>query len=145
MTDVDSHGRLPIVELTKEDLWNRDLVPFRAAIDAGVPAIMTAHILFPAIDPEYPVTMSGVFLQDILRGQLEYEGVVVSDGLTMGALADNYEIDVVLERALRFDVDLILINDRYDFLEIVERVERLIATDRVRVSTSNAVRCGYCN
>lgn len=134
VTDVDSHGRLPIVEMTQEDLWTHDLVPFRAAIGADVPAIMTAHILFPSIDPEYPVTISEVFLRDILREQLDYEGVVVSDGLSMGALADNYEIDVVLERALRLDVDLILIHDRYDFLEIVERVERLIVTDRVRVS-----------
>jgi beta-N-acetylhexosaminidase len=118
--------------MTLEDLRRRDLFPFQSAVDAGVPAIMTAHILFPGIDPDYPVTISEVFLQDILRTEMGYEGVVVSDGLSMGALADNYEIDLVLERALRLDVDLILLHDRYDFTEILERVEQLIADGRIQ-------------
>lgn len=134
VTNIDSHGRLPIVEITREDLWERDILPFRLAIEAGVPAVMTAHILFPAIDPSYPVTISETFLIDILRDDLGYEGVVVSDGLSMGALADNYEIDLVLERAIRLDVDLILIHDRYDFLQIVSRVEDLLDSGRIEVA-----------
>ena len=132
VTRVDSHGRLPIVDMTRDDLRRRDLVPFQHAIDGGAPAIMTAHILFPGIDPDYPVTISEIFLHDILRTEMGYDGVVVSDGLSMGALADNYDIDLVLERALRLDVDLILLHDRYDFGEILERVERLIADGRIQ-------------
>ncbi len=131
VTRVDSHGRLPVVDMTMDDLARRDLKPFVTAIGENVPAIMTAHILFPLIDPDYPVTISEVFLHDLLRNELEYQGVVVSDGLSMGALADNYDINLVLERALRYDVDLILLHDRYDYRDILERVEGLVATGRV--------------
>ncbi len=131
VTRVDSHGRLPEVDLTIDDLMDRDLRPFIAAVDGGVPAVMTAHILFPRIDPEYPVTISEVFLHDILRERLQYDGVVLSDGLSMAALSDNYDIDLVLERALKYDVDLILIHDRYDFTEILARTEALVASGRI--------------
>jgi beta-N-acetylhexosaminidase len=134
VTRVDSHGRLPVVEMTREELAVSHLRPFADAVDAGVPALMTAHILFPQIDPDYPVTISEVFLREILRDELGFEGVVVSDGLSMGALADNYDTDLVLQRALTLDVDLILLHDRYDYLEIIERVERLIETGSVSVS-----------
>ncbi|MFW6229035.1 MAG: glycoside hydrolase family 3 N-terminal domain-containing protein [Alkalispirochaeta sp.] len=134
VTRVDSHGRLPVVEMTRAELAASHLLPFVDAVEAGVPAIMTAHILFPAIDPDFPVTISDVFLREILRDELGFEGVVVSDGLSMGALADNYDTDLVLERALTLDVDLILLHDRYDYLAIIDRVERLIADGRVSVS-----------
>lgn len=132
VTRVDSHGRLPIVDMTERELRSTHLIPFERAIEAGAPAVMTAHILFPEIDPKFPVTISERFLHDILRRDLGFDGVVVSDGLSMGALADNYDIDLVLERALRLDVDLILLHDRYDFREIVQRVERLLEDGRVR-------------
>jgi beta-glucosidase-like glycosyl hydrolase len=131
VTRVDSHGRLPIVDMTMDDLARRDLKPFVAAMDQDVPAVMTAHILFPLIDPDYPVTVSEVFLHDLLRDELGYQGVVVSDGLSMGALRENYDIDLVLERALRYDVDLILLHDRYDYRDILQRAEGLVATGRV--------------
>jgi len=134
VTRVDSHGRLPVVEMTRDELAASHLRPFADAVNAGVPAIMTAHILFPAIDPDFPVTISEVFLRDILRDDLGFEGVVVSDGLSMGALADNYDTDLVLQRALTLDVDLILLHDRYDYLEIIDQVERLIAEGLVSVS-----------
>jgi beta-N-acetylhexosaminidase len=92
---------------------------------------MTAHILFPRIDGEYPVTISEVFLHDLLRLRLGYEGVVITDGLSMGALANNYDIDLVLERALRYDVDLILLHDRYDIRDIMSRVMGLLESGRI--------------
>lgn len=131
VTRVDSHGRLPVADMTLDELIDRDMHPFIGAVSEGVPAIMTAHILFPRIDGEYPVTISEVFLHDLLRLRLGYEGVVITDGLSMGALANNYDIDLVLERALRYDVDLILLHDRYDIRDIMSRVMGLLESGRI--------------
>lgn len=126
VTQVDSHGTLPVVSYDLDALRFRDMLPFTAAIDAGVPAVMTAHILFPEIDSDYPVTLSEVFLRDVLRTELEFDGVVISDGLEMGALADNYDLEITLSRSLRYGVDIILLYSRYDLRETVDVVIKLI-------------------
>ena len=95
-TPVDSHGALPIVHVTEEELIQQDLVPFARVIDEGIDAVMTAHLLIPEIDPRRPVTLSTAFIGGLLRDRLGFQGVVISDGLAMGALSDNYAItDVV--------------------------------------------------
>jgi beta-N-acetylhexosaminidase len=125
-TTVDSHSRLPVMDTSLEDLRARDLIPFAAAIESGVEVIMTAHILFESIDPEYPVTLSQVFLTSILREQLGFTGVVMSDGLEMGAIRDNFDLNRTLVRLFRYDVDLILLFSNYDVVDLVDRVEYLI-------------------
>lgn len=131
VTVVDSHGRLPVVDMTWEELRASHVKPFETAIAADVPAIMTAHLLFPAIDPEFAVTLSQEFLQYGLREELGFAGVVVSDALSMRAMADNYELDLILERALRYDVDLLLLNAGFDFPDVLRRVEQLLAEGRI--------------
>lgn len=126
VTEIDSHGRLPRVAYSREDLMRDHIVPFAAAIEAGVPAIMTAHILFPRIDAEWPVTLSTVFLQTMLREELGFDGVIISDGLEMGALRNEFPLEVTLERVFAAEVDLILLYASYDVIEIVEIVEGLI-------------------
>lgn len=127
VSTVDSHGSLPVVDLDMDDLRRRELVPFAAAIDAGIDVIMTAHILFTRIDPEYPVTLSPIFLQDLLREEMGFEGLVISDGLEMGALSRNFGIRETLERSIIAGVDLILLYTRYDFVEMVTLVEEMVA------------------
>lgn len=131
VTRVDSHGRLPIVSYTMDDLRGRELEPFAASISAGVPVIMTAHILFPEIDPDYPVTISELFLRDLLREEMGFEGVVISDGLEMGALAANFDMDITLERAIRSGVDLILLYVRYQLPDVINRVEAMVRDGRL--------------
>lgn len=131
VTRVDSHGRLPVVSYTMDDLRTRELQPFAASIAADVPVVMTAHILFPEIDPDYPVTISDYFLRDVLREEMGFEGVVISDGLEMGALAANFDLDTTLERALHAGVDLILLYTRYDLLDVIDRVEAMVVDGRV--------------
>jgi beta-N-acetylhexosaminidase len=131
VTAVDSHGRLPVVDLTWEELRASHVQPFEAAIAAEVPAIMTAHLLFPAVDPEYAVTVSREFLHHRLRQELGFDGVVVSDALSMRAMSDNYELDLILERALRYDVDLLLLNAGFDYPDVLRRVEQLLAEGRI--------------
>ncbi len=126
VTTIDSHHHLPVVSMTLDELMERDLMPFRAAIEAGVPAIMTGHVLFERIDPFYPATISRVFLHDILRHELGYEGVVVTDGLEMRALSNYYSLPETLVRLFKYDVDLILLYRDYDVVDLVTMVEELI-------------------
>jgi beta-N-acetylhexosaminidase len=85
---TDSHLELPVVNATLAQLRDTDLVPFRAAIDVGVKSVMTAHVLFPAID-DVPATLSSRLLRDVLRGELGFDGVIVTDALGMAAIGDT--------------------------------------------------------
>ncbi len=86
-TDSDSHHELPTVDVSLEVLRERDLTPFAAAIKAGTQAVMTAHIRVPALTGDLPATFSPSALVDLLRGELGFTGVVVSDALDMKAAA----------------------------------------------------------
>ncbi|WP_395573339.1 glycoside hydrolase family 3 protein [Streptomyces sp. BK79] len=92
-TAVDSHHSLPRIDVDPGVLAERDLAPFRAAIDAGSRAVMSAHILVPALDPERPATLSRRILTDLLRGELGYDGLIVTDGMEMRAIAGTYGIE----------------------------------------------------
>ena len=86
-TAKDSHVAAPRVLPSRAELDACDLVPFRAAIQAGVPAVMTAHITFPALDPDAPASLSERVIGGLLRTQLGFSGVVVSDDLEMAGIA----------------------------------------------------------
>jgi beta-N-acetylhexosaminidase len=86
-TDADSHLTLPVVQATLSELRQADLVPFRAAIDSGVRSVMTAHVVFPAVD-DVPATVSRRFLTGLLRGELGFRGVTITDALGMAAIGD---------------------------------------------------------
>ncbi|MEV5513763.1 glycoside hydrolase family 3 protein [Streptomyces flaveolus] len=92
-TAVDSHHALPRIDVDASVLAERDLVPFRAAIAAGSRAVMSAHILVPALDPDRPATLSRRILTDLLRGELGYDGLIVTDGMEMRAIAGTYGIE----------------------------------------------------
>jgi beta-N-acetylhexosaminidase len=87
---IDPHIDLPRFDGTPERLAHHELLPFAAAIAAHVPSIMTAHILLPQLDPDRPASISPVVLQDILRRQLRFDGVILADDLGMGAIARRY-------------------------------------------------------
>ncbi|MFF4291632.1 glycoside hydrolase family 3 protein, partial [Streptomyces sp. NPDC001633] len=108
-TAVDSHTGFPVITHSRE-LWEKlDAVPFRAAIAAGVDSVMTAHIQFPALDGSgNPATLSHPVLTGILRGELGYDGVVVTDSLGMAGVRTKYGDDRVPVLALRAGVDQLL-------------------------------------
>lgn len=89
-TSTDSHHELPIIEHPPDRIERVELVPFRAAIEAGVAAIMTAHVLIPAIDDERPATLSPAVVSGMLKGSLGYQGLVLSDDIGMGAISAKY-------------------------------------------------------
>lgn len=90
-TNTDSHLELPVLNISKDALFERELVPFRALCQAGIPMIMTAHVLFPPIDPAEPATFSKALIQELLRHELRYEGIIVSDDLEMKAISRRVE------------------------------------------------------
>ncbi|AVZ75226.1 sugar hydrolase [Streptomyces lunaelactis] len=92
-TNVDSHHALPRIDVDLDTLHARELVPFRAAIAAGSKAVMSAHILLPALDPNRPATLSPQILTGLLREELGYQGLIVTDGMEMQAISAVYGIE----------------------------------------------------
>jgi len=88
-THMDSHHALPVVDKPLSALQALELVPFQA-LAADAPSLMTAHIVYPQIDPEFPATLSRRFLTELLRGQMGYRGVVITDALMMKAVHERY-------------------------------------------------------
>lgn len=109
-TSKDSHLELPILHLTTEDLRNRELIPFKALIEEQVPLIMTAHILFPKIDPDVPATLSPKILKTILREELGFQGVVVSDDLDMKAVSDMFTNKGTVAQSIHAGCDLFIVS-----------------------------------
>jgi beta-N-acetylhexosaminidase len=89
-TSVDSHQALPVIDATLDVLRGRELPPFAAAVAAGVPAVMTAHILIPKVDEVHPATLSERILRGLLREELGFTGVVFSDDVGMGAVSERF-------------------------------------------------------
>ncbi|GAA2586474.1 MULTISPECIES: glycoside hydrolase family 3 protein [Streptomyces] len=108
-TGQDSHTGLPVITHTREE-WERvDAPPFRAAIAAGVDSIMTAHLQVPALDPSNdPATLSPAILQGVLRGELGFDGVIVTDALNMQGVRTKYGDDRVPVLALKAGADQLL-------------------------------------
>jgi beta-N-acetylhexosaminidase len=107
-TSTDSHFELPRLDHDLERLRAVELPPFRAAIEAGVASIMTAHVLFPAIDRDRPATIAPDVMS-LLRNELGYEGVVFSDDLEMKAVADRYGARELVEGCFAAGVDALLV------------------------------------
>ncbi|RSN00275.1 sugar hydrolase [Nonomuraea sp. WAC 01424] len=106
-TITDSHLALPTVHASRAVLDERDLPPFRAAIAYGVRSIMSGHLLVPALDPSMPATLSHSALTDLLRGELGFDGVVVTDAIEMQAVADMFGPGEIAVRALAAGADTI--------------------------------------
>jgi beta-N-acetylhexosaminidase len=108
-TSVDSHLELPVVEHPPDRIRRVECVPFREAIKAGVAFIMTAHVLVPSLDEVNPATLSRRIVHDLLRDELGFEGVILSDDLEMKAVASTYAVPDAAVRAITAGCDGVLI------------------------------------
>ena len=108
-TAVDSHHELPIVEHGPDRLRAVEFGPFRAAIAAGVASMMTAHVLVPALDEEYPATLSSRIVRPLLREELGFEGVIFTDDMEMKAIAAHHGVPQAAVRAIAAGVDGVLV------------------------------------
>ncbi len=150
-TRMDSHLTLPEVDASLDLLAHRELLPFRAAIDAGIPMIMAAHVSYPALDPTGgPATLSPEILNELLREELGYEGVVISDSMEMEGIASSGDPGSIAIQAIEAGLDLLLYGLDRDMAAVVadrlgwalkhgelseERVlQSLIRTGRLRQS-----------
>lgn len=107
-TSVDSHLELPVLPHDRQRLAAIELPPFAACIDAGIDAVMTAHLVLPALDQQRPATLSKAVLTDLLRGELGFDGLVVTDALVMEAISRHYGAGEAAVLALEAGADLVL-------------------------------------
>ncbi|AEB43993.1 glycoside hydrolase family 3 protein [Micromonospora maris] len=112
-THVDSHHDLPRITADRARLDAVELAPFRAAVAAGVQAVMTGHLLVPALDPHLPATLSSRILGGLLREELGFSGVVVTDGIEMQAVAGRYGLAGAVVRALAAGADAICVGGEH--------------------------------
>ncbi|MFY9214055.1 MAG: beta-N-acetylhexosaminidase [Tissierellaceae bacterium] len=127
-TSTDSHLELPIIDKSLEELRNFELIPFEDAIENNIEMIMMAHILLPSLDKDYPATLSKKIVHDLLRDEMGYEGVIVSDDMTMGAIVNNFTLEDACIDFLKAGGDILLVchgedNPRIVFDKIIEAVE----------------------
>jgi beta-N-acetylhexosaminidase len=108
-TEKDSHVELPTVRRSRAEIERTELVPFRAAIAARIPMLMTAHVLYPALDVDHPATVSRTILTDLLRTELGFEGVIVSDDLEMRAISDHGDIGAAAVASVAAGADALLV------------------------------------
>lgn len=124
-TAEDSHYTVPVVTASPSQMHRRELVPFRAAIAAGSQVVMTAHVQYPTLD-DGPATLSRRILTDLLRGELGFEGVVMTDGLDMHAMSQTVGHEEGAVGALVAGADALCIGGESTQPEIVERLVRAI-------------------
>lgn len=112
-TITDTHRGLATVNRTRAELMAIDLAPFASGIKAGVDMVMTSHIIFKALDPENPATLSKIILQDVLRGEMGFTGVIISDSMNMHSMRKNYTISEAAIGAFKAGVDLLMLAEEH--------------------------------
>lgn len=112
-TSGDTHREIPQVDKPLTALLKTDLLPFVSGIDAGADIVMTSHILYPLIDSSNPATLSRIILQDILREQLKFSGVILSDSMNMGAIRRFYDPADSAVMALKAGVDVVMLSEEH--------------------------------
>lgn len=138
-TDTDSHTGLPLVDRSKDEVENEDLIPFKTLIQEGeVDMVMTAHIQFPQIETEtytsisdgstinLPATLSKTWISDILRGELGFEGVVTTDSLQMDAIATNFDTKDSSKLAINAGVNILLMPVALNGSDTITEIESYI-------------------
>lgn len=130
-TSVDSHESMPTVNKTLEELEQMELIPFQAAIDAGVDVVMTSHIALPKLGAKGPATMSKEIITGLLREDLGFNGVVITDDLTMGAIA-SYGVAESANAAIKAGVDIVLVAFGHDqIIETFNRIKQSVVSGEI--------------
>lgn len=137
-THVDSHRALPTVDKPLAELERFEFAPFKMAAPFA-PAMMTAHIVYPALDPDYPATMSRPILTGILRDAWNYQGVIITDGMDMHAIAHRYGVGQAAVRALVAGADMVMaIGARATQEETIDAIAAAIASGELPMAEVEA-------
>ena len=133
-TSVDPHFQLPRIDIDLDEMGAINLPPFRAAIDEGVSAIMTSHAIYPAIDPENPATLSPGILRNLLRQKMDFEGLLMTDDLEMGAIAKHQSVAEGACQAFQAGADILLIcKDQEKVLESINLLRSKLLQDEIKM------------
>jgi beta-N-acetylhexosaminidase len=116
-TTLDSHIDMPVLDASAALLEATDLVPFKAAVDCGVAGVMFSHVRYPALDPDWPASLSSAIADQLLRRRLGYAGVTMTDDLDMGAIGRHIDLSEAVVRILAAGIDLSLICHRSPKIE----------------------------
>ena len=146
-TDTDSHRELPVVSQSAEQLRERECRPFQTLIAKGLPAIMTAHVLYPQLDSDFPASLSKSIQTDLLREELQFNGLIFSDDLEMSAIMDHSDIAEAAITAIQAGTDHVLIcHDEERQTAAMDAVYKTvtdgrIAESRIDESIDRIIRC----
>ncbi len=126
-TDQDSHLTLPIVDHPVERLYNIEIFPFKKLVSYGLKAIMTAHVLYPSLDNENPATFSQKILCNILREELGFKGLIITDDMGMAGSLSQADLPEACVQAFAAGCDLLLVCEHFErHEEIIELLEKSI-------------------
>ncbi len=145
-TCVDSHKELPIVNHGLDRIKEVELRPFSAAIKSGLNAIMTAHVVYSRIDPDYPATLSKRILKGIMREDMGFKGLIITDDLKMKAITKNYNFRDVVVLAVNAGADILLIchdkeREVRGYKELMDGMEKgIISVERVDESVKRILK-----
>lgn len=108
-TTLDSHLDMPTLDAEMSDLQSFDIIPFAASIRNDVCGIMLSHIMYPRIDTQWPASLSKRIAGDLLRSQMGFKGLTLTDDLDMGAIVNHYDIKTIVDRVMAADIDIVMI------------------------------------
>lgn len=137
-TAIDSHRAMPVIDRSRAELTDRELVPFEAAIGADVAAVMTSHILLPQLDPAGPATMSAPILTGLLRAEMAYPGLIITDALDMAGAGGAGEMAPAAVGGLRAGADLLCLGTDNTAAQIEEVVAAVLTASRTARCPSHA-------
>ncbi|MCK5106341.1 MAG: glycoside hydrolase family 3 C-terminal domain-containing protein [Elusimicrobiales bacterium] len=135
-TVSDSHKTLPVLKISSQELNKTHLAPFRMAIETEIPAIMTAHILYRAMDKKYPATLSKTLIDELLRKILNFKGMIITDSMDMKAITSKQGIPKAAVRALAAGADYILIG-KGDFDKTKAEILKALKTGKLKEKRIN--------
>ncbi len=131
-TTQDSHLILPVVTKSAQELRAQDMAPFISAIQAGgVDSVMTANVLYTALDPGRPASLSASIVTGILRNELGFTGVVMTDDLTEKAITDTYTVPEAAELAVEAGADMVIVKDAYLAPAVLQQIVSAVQAGRI--------------
>ena len=147
-TAEDSHDEIAVLNKTYDELKDGELLPFKEGIKAGADMVMIGHISVPSLDEDTPATLSEKIVPDILRKDMKYDGVVISDSLTMGALAEKYETSEIVLGLFDADIDLFLMpGDLDEYIGAINTAldNKTITEDQIDKKVTRILKMKYQN
>lgn len=139
-TSVDSHVGLPVVDASIEEIHKTELIPFIEAIKAGIDGVMISHILYKNIDDALPSTLSKKVVNDLLIDKLGFNGLIVTDSLTMAAVYNRYSIEEIIDYSVNAGIDVLVFCGKADLAEqrfIYEKFVELVESGRIPIDRVN--------